>query len=140
MLSFRQYLVEVLRDTQRAQKLINNLAKERKKAEPLGKFYINPEEEKPQMQTLIKTVDEYPKVSSRKQYSADVPIDKIYTHQKTVSPHVVKIKMKHGSESPFLYHVDGKYYVSDGNHGLNALIAKGIKTVRATIYGKEEIR
>jgi hypothetical protein len=138
MLSFKQYLFEVLRDPERAQKLVDNLAKKRKKAEPLGKFYINPEEEKPQMHTLLKTVDEYPKVSSRAQYSDEVNIDKIYTSQKTVSPHVVKKKIKKGSESPFLYHANGKYFVSDGNHGLNALRATGIKTVKATIYDKED--
>lgn len=137
MLTFRHWLNEVARSTERAQKLIDNLAKSRKRAEPIDQKYVNPEEERPQMKTLLKTVDEYPRVSSRIQYSDEVPLDKIYTHQKTVSPHVVKAKIQKGSVPPYLYHVNGKYYVDDGNHGLNARLAKGEKTVRAKIYDRE---
>lgn len=136
MKTFKQFLIEVERSAERALKLVDRLQKHSKfNAGTLGKYYINPKEEHPQIKTLVKPLTSSERAGSHSTTIEDVPIKDIYTTQSTISSHVLKKKINNISNQhlPSLYYINGRYKVDDGNHTISAHRALGKLTVKAKV-------
>lgn len=143
MKSFLEFMIEKERSPEKAMKLLDRISKMKKFKKPdLGKFYINPPEEKTSQITSLSKIESRPTnhVKYGDAIGEKVPLDKIFTSQETISAHVVKNKIKNNDDSsPTLYHhPNGKYYVDDGNHGIARSRLLGKKEITARVYKPRE--
>lgn len=139
MKSFKQYLMEVARDEDRAAYLLNYLHMKRyvQDRNSLGD----------QMHNLLPPIKSRPDIGMDafrgrdyryKPEVRDIPTDSMVSNQHHVSAEIVEKKIygkikEHVPEIPWAIHENGKHIILDGNHRANEAKLMGRKTMKALV-------
>ena len=133
MFSFKNFLIEVVRSSDRAINLLRYIH---------GRQDVADEGDPYQMRNLIPSAYERPQVSYNDfLYSRNiekVPVKNIVSGQHLVSRKVIEGKINgtikdHDPEIPYIIHHKGKHILIDGNHRVNKALLTGESHIEANV-------